>query len=39
VNEIVESNIPAVPRKSFEFPCVEYSFMIVPTESYSSEPP
>ena len=37
VNEIVESNIPAVPRKSFESPCVEYSFMVIPIESYPSE--
>jgi len=38
VNEIVESNILAVLRKLFEFPCAEYSFMVVPTELYSSEP-
>jgi len=38
VNEIIESNIPAVSRKSFEFSCAEYSFMVVPTESYSSQP-
>jgi len=25
VNEIVESNIPALPRKSFEFSYAEYS--------------
>ena len=39
VNEIVKSNIPAMPRKSIEFTCAEYSFMVVPTESYSSESP
>ena len=40
MNEIVESNnIPAVPRKSFEFSCDEYSFMVIPTESYPSESP
>jgi len=32
VDEIVKANIPAVPSKSFEFSCAEYSFMIVPTE-------
>ena len=26
-----------MPSKSFEFPCVEYSFMIVPIDSSSSE--
>ena len=35
--EIAEPNIPAVPSKSFEYLCAEYSFMVVPTESYSSE--
>jgi len=28
VNEIVESNIPAVPSKSIKFPCPEYTFMV-----------
>ena len=37
MNELVEPNILAVLSKSFEFPCAEYSFMIVPIESYSSE--
>ena len=32
VDEIVEPNILAVPSKSFEFSCAEYSFMIIPTE-------
>jgi len=36
VNEIIETNIPTVPSKSFEFFCTEYSFM-VSTESYCSE--
>jgi len=37
VDEIVESNIPAVPSKSFEFPCANYEFMVVPAELSSSE--
>ena len=37
VNEIVESNIPALPRKSFEFSYAEYSFMVVPIDSSFSE--
>ena len=37
VNEIVESNIPVVPKKSFEFPYAEISFMAIPTESYPNE--
>jgi len=39
VNEIVESNIPIVPRKSLEFPYAEYSFMVIFIESYPSELP
>jgi len=39
LNEIVESNIPTVQRMSFEFSCVEYSFMVFPIESYPSESP
>jgi len=39
VNTIVESNILAMSRKSFEFSCAEYSLMVVLIESYSSEPP
>ena len=39
VNEIVESNIPALPSTSIEFPCPEYTFMVVPTVSYFSESP
>ena len=39
MNEIVEPNIPAVPSKSIEFPYSEYTFMVVPTESNSSESP
>ena len=39
VNEIIEFKIPALPSKSIEFFCAEYSFMVVPTESYSSESP
>jgi len=34
VDELVEPNIPAVPSKSFEFSCAEYSFMIIPIESF-----
>ena len=37
VNETLESNIPAMPNKSFEFPCAYYGFMVVPTELSSSE--
>ena len=39
VDEIVESNISAVPSKSFEFPYVDYRFVIVPVELSSSESP
>jgi len=37
VDEIVEPNTTAVPSKSFEFSCAEYSFMVVPIDSSSSE--
>jgi len=37
VDELVEPNIPAVSCKLFEFSCVEYSFMVIPIEPYSSE--
>jgi len=37
VDEIVESNIPAMPSKSFEFSCADYWFMVVPIELSSSE--
>ena len=37
VNEIVESNILAVPSRSFKFFCAEYEFMIVPTGLSTSE--
>ena len=37
VNEIVESNIPAVHSKSFEFSCADYWFMVVPIELSSNE--
>jgi len=37
VDEIVESNIPAMPSKSFEFSCVNYEFMVVPAKLSSSE--
>ena len=37
VNVVVESNIPAVPSKSFEFSCTNYGFMIVLAELFSSE--
>jgi len=37
VNEIVEPTTFVVPSKSFESPCAEYSFMVVPTHSYSPE--
>jgi len=35
-DEIVESNIPAVLSKSFEFPCADYEFMVVPAALSSS---
>ena len=34
MNEIVESKIRALPSKSIEFFCVEYSFTVVPSDSY-----
>jgi len=37
VDKIVESNIPAVPSKLFEFSCADYGFMVVPAELSSSE--
>ena len=37
VDEIVESNIPAEPSKSFEFSCVDYEFKVVSTDLSSSE--
>jgi len=39
VDEIVESNIPTLPSKLFEFPYIDYGFMIIPTELFSSESP
>ena len=39
VNEIIELNTPIVPSKSFEFPCTEYSFIVVPINSSSNESP
>ena len=30
VDEIIESNITAMPSKSFEFPCADYEFIVVP---------
>jgi len=37
VDEIVEVNILVEPSMSIEFSCDEYSFIVVPTESYSSD--
>jgi len=37
--EIVKVNIHVQPSKLIEFSCLEYTFMVVPTESYSSESP
>ena len=37
VDELVESNIPAMPSKSFEFSCAGYGFMVVSNKSSSSE--
>ena len=39
MNEIVEPNTIIVPNKSFESPRVEYSFMVIPTNSSFREPP
>ena len=36
VNEIAKSNIPAVPSRSLEFPCVDYGFMVVPARLSTS---
>jgi len=33
VDGIVESNTPTAPSQSFESPCAEYSFMVVPIDS------
>ena len=30
VDVIVESSIPIVPNKSFESPCADYGFMVIP---------
>ena len=35
VNEIIEPNISAVPSKSFELSSAEYSFMVLPIDSFS----
>ena len=37
MNAIIESNIPAMPSKSFEFPYADYGFMIVHAELISSK--
>ena len=37
MDEIVKSNIPAEPSQSFEFPCVDYGLIVIPTELSSSE--
>ena len=37
VDEIVESNIPAMLSKSFEFPCADYGFMVVLVELTPNE--
>jgi len=37
VDEIVESNIPTMPSKSFEFSYADYEFMIIPAELFSNE--
>ena len=37
VDEIVEFNIPTMPSKLFEFPCVDYEFMIVNAELSSTK--
>jgi len=37
VNEIIDSNIPKVSSRSFEFPCADYRFMVVPAGLFISE--
>jgi len=37
VDEIIESNIPVLSSKSFEFSCADYEFMVVPAKLSSSE--
>ena len=37
VNEIIEFNIPAVPSRSFEFPCADYEIIVIPAELSTSE--
>ena len=39
VDEIVEHNTPAMSNKLFEFPCAEYSFIVIPIDSSSFESP
>ena len=39
VDEIVEPNTPTVPSQPFEYPCAEYSFMLVPIKSSFRESP
>jgi len=39
IDEVVETNTLTRPSKSFESPCVEHSFKVVLTKSYSSESP
>ena len=36
---IIEPNTPTMPGKSFESPCAEYNFMVVPIDSSFSESP
>ena len=37
VDEIVETNIFTMPSQSFESPCVEPSFMVIPINSFFRE--
>jgi len=37
VDELVESNMHAIPSKSFRFSCADYDFIVVPIKCSSSE--
>jgi len=37
MDELVESNMPVIPSKSFRFSCADYDFIVVPIKCSSSE--
>ena len=39
VDEIVEPNTPTVSSQPFESPCAEYSFIVIPIDSFFRESP